>query len=242
MRYLMLFFVLLTLTGCIMAEDIEDVQPDIVEPEPEEQVQQLIDLQTNPQDNIGYPGEIYFFSVKIINRGLQNKYPINIKHELLDANNNLVADTEETLGLETMISKKSTVLIPKDFEPGACKILTTATYGDNNTAVSSFNMEVETPLKPQQLLPEPEENLTLGKIATVEIKNLEYIPKELNITKGTTVIWINRDDTSYSVNGAGFSSGVIGNNEKFSHQFNVSKNYRYGDTFHSNMWGTIYVD
>jgi len=198
--------------------------------------QHLIDLETKSLDPV-YVGGAFDFSIRILNRGIGNKYQIKLLHILKDANQTYVTK-QESIGLETIISKKSSFLVPSTLKPGRYTVFTNATYANMST-VSYFEISIEPPLEAVSLV--FQQNVTRNKTVIVEIFKHEFHPSELNITVGTTVKWVNKDSVSHTAIGAGFNSGPLGRNQEFSHTFNRSSNYPYTCTFHANMLGIIHV-
>ncbi|MEM4267201.1 MAG: VWA domain-containing protein [Candidatus Woesearchaeota archaeon] len=78
---------------------------------------------------------------------------------------------------------------------------------------------------------------TKNKIVEVYITDFEFIPKDLNISPGTTVVWKNIGRQNHSVtsavsnSGLFFSSGVIEPGGSFNFTFDVGGNYLYYDNF-----------
>jgi manganese oxidase len=87
-----------------------------------------------------------------------------------------------------------------------------------------------------------------GKSATVEMKNIQFNPKTLTVSKGTTVTWKNSDSVAHDVTkqtgpGPKFQSGTgdIGSGGTFKTTFNDPGTIKYECTVHPGMTGTIVV-
>jgi plastocyanin len=76
----------------------------------------------------------------------------------------------------------------------------------------------------------------------VEIKRMKFIPANISVKKGDTIVWINKDfyphDVTDEKNGA-WSSGQFGQNETWSKV--VTKNENYFCDLHKTMKGTIRI-
>ena len=89
--------------------------------------------------------------------------------------------------------------------------------------------------------------LTPGTVA-VEIKGFAFVPATITISKGTTVIWTQKDSVTHTVTGTGFDSseisfdsGELSQGQTFSHTFNEVGTFNYGCLFHPSMSGQIIV-
>jgi plastocyanin len=78
---------------------------------------------------------------------------------------------------------------------------------------------------------------------TVEIKAFVFAPQEVTVTRGTTVTWINRDQTAHSVvaNQGGFSSKGMDTDDKFTFTFTTPGDYAYICSLHPHMTGVVHV-
>jgi plastocyanin len=80
--------------------------------------------------------------------------------------------------------------------------------------------------------------------ARVTIQALKYSPETIEITKGETVEWDNKDLTPHTVtsqSGGEFDSGSIEADVSWSHTFGQAGTFPYYCTFHPEMKGTIVV-
>ncbi len=78
----------------------------------------------------------------------------------------------------------------------------------------------------------------------VWMQNNEFNPVSLDISKGTTVKWINKDDVDHTVTSSDglFDSKTVASGETFQYTFDSKGIYDYVCTIHSGMSGTINVD
>jgi plastocyanin len=78
----------------------------------------------------------------------------------------------------------------------------------------------------------------------VEIEDFEFYPAVLNVKVGTTVRWKNEDEAPHTVTsntGGVLNSGMLDENETYSHTFTASGTYNYHCNFHPNMTGAVVV-
>ncbi len=80
----------------------------------------------------------------------------------------------------------------------------------------------------------------------VQIDNNAYEPERREVTVGTEVTWINRDDVEHTVTSEDevFDSEPLSENEEFSHRFTEAGTFRYFCEIHGEdtMSGTIVVE
>jgi plastocyanin len=77
----------------------------------------------------------------------------------------------------------------------------------------------------------------------VDIDNFSFTPKDLTITKGTQVTWVNKDDVPHTVVSVDrkFKSRALDTDEKFSFTFQDAGTYAYFCSVHPVMMGKIIV-
>jgi|KBSSwiStaDraftv2_1062776.scaffolds.fasta_scaffold2338681_2 plastocyanin len=79
----------------------------------------------------------------------------------------------------------------------------------------------------------------------VQIDNYSFSPGDLTVPVGTTVTWINHDETPHTVVAAGdpraFRSGGLDTDDKFSFTFTKPGIYSYLCTVHPYMAGKVVV-
>jgi plastocyanin len=78
---------------------------------------------------------------------------------------------------------------------------------------------------------------------SVTIDNFTFTPKEITISKGTTVTWINRDDVPHTVVSTDkkFKSKALDTDEQFSFTFSDGGTYGYFCSVHPVMTGRVIV-
>jgi plastocyanin len=78
---------------------------------------------------------------------------------------------------------------------------------------------------------------------TVEVKNLRFVPYELRVKRGTTVVWLNRDGFAHTVT---FSDGSFDKRlEKggsITRSFSEPGRYEYTCKIHRSMKGVVIVE
>jgi plastocyanin len=79
----------------------------------------------------------------------------------------------------------------------------------------------------------------------VAIDNFRFSPRELTVTAGTTVTWVNNDDVPHTATSTAkpkvFDSRTLDTDAKFSHVFTTPGTYDYFCAVHPNMTGRIIV-
>lgn len=78
---------------------------------------------------------------------------------------------------------------------------------------------------------------------TVTIQNGTFNPSTMNVTVGTTVMWINKANATQAVvsDSGLFSSGNLTNGMSYNYTFNQSGTYPYHSSINPSMTGTIIV-
>ncbi len=78
---------------------------------------------------------------------------------------------------------------------------------------------------------------------SITIDNFSFTPKEITVSKGTTVTWINHDDVPHTVVSADkkFKSRALDTDDKFSFTFSDSGAYGYFCSVHPVMTGRVIV-
>jgi plastocyanin len=78
--------------------------------------------------------------------------------------------------------------------------------------------------------------------ARVSIDNFSFMPKEITVTKGTTVTWVNHDDVPHTVvSGGAFRSKALDTDDTFSFVFTEAGSYSYFCSVHPMMVGKVTV-
>jgi plastocyanin len=78
----------------------------------------------------------------------------------------------------------------------------------------------------------------------VVIDQFAFTPQQLTVKAGTTVTWINEDDTPHTVASSGqlFKSKALDSEDKFSFTFTTPGSYEYFCSLHPHMTGMIVVE
>ena len=78
---------------------------------------------------------------------------------------------------------------------------------------------------------------------SITIDNFSFTPKEITVSKGTTVTWINHDDVPHTVVSSDkkFKSRALDTDEKYSFTFSDSGTYGYFCSVHPVMTGKVIV-
>lgn len=78
---------------------------------------------------------------------------------------------------------------------------------------------------------------------TVTIANYAFNPSTLTVSNGTTVTWINNDNTAHTVTSAQglFHSGPLNKGQNFTYTFTTPGTYNYSCSIHTSMKGAIIV-
>ena len=78
---------------------------------------------------------------------------------------------------------------------------------------------------------------------SVTIDNFSFTPKEITVSRGTTVTWINHDDVPHTVVSPDkkFKSRALDTDDKFSFTFSDSGTYGYFCSVHPVMIGKVIV-
>jgi amicyanin len=86
---------------------------------------------------------------------------------------------------------------------------------------------------------------TTGAAANVSIDNFAFDPKELVVTAGATVTWVNTDNVAHTVTNKAapplFDSKTLHTDDKFSFEFKTPGTYDYFCKPHPYMTGKVIV-
>jgi plastocyanin len=82
-----------------------------------------------------------------------------------------------------------------------------------------------------------------GKTTTVSIKNFAFNPPNATVSAGTTVTWVNNDQTAHTVtaNDGAFDSGTLQPGKSYSFKFDKAGTYAYHCNIHPDMTATVTV-
>ena len=80
-------------------------------------------------------------------------------------------------------------------------------------------------------------------VATIEIKSFAFSQPELTVAAGTTVTWINLDQTAHNVVSmeGKFASKGMDTDDRYSFTFQQPGDYSYRCGLHPHMIGTVHV-
>jgi plastocyanin len=80
---------------------------------------------------------------------------------------------------------------------------------------------------------------------TIEITDFKFDPKEIAISPGTKVTWVNHDDVPHTATADGdspaFDSKALDTDEKYSFTFKNAGTFPYHCKVHPHMTGTVTV-
>ena len=78
---------------------------------------------------------------------------------------------------------------------------------------------------------------------TVDIGKFAFVPKEITIAPGTTVVWINHDETPHTATAVehGFGSKALDTDDRYEHTFTDEGDVAYFCTVHPFMTGIVHV-
>jgi len=78
---------------------------------------------------------------------------------------------------------------------------------------------------------------------TVDIAKFAFTPKEITVAPGTTVVWVNHDETPHTVAASdhGFVSKALDTDDRYEHTFADAGDVAYFCTVHPFMTGVVHV-
>jgi plastocyanin len=82
---------------------------------------------------------------------------------------------------------------------------------------------------------------------SVDMKDIQFVPKAVTIKKGQTIEWKNSDSVTHNVTeekgpgGKKFASPNVNGGQTFKHTFAAAGTYDYVCTIHPNQTGTVTV-
>jgi plastocyanin len=93
--------------------------------------------------------------------------------------------------------------------------------------------------------PAPAAGAPAEATARVTIDQFAYNPRELTVTAGTRVTWVNRDDVPHTVTSVEkprrFGSGTLDTDDQFAHVFTTPGTYEYYCAVHPKMTAKVIV-
>ena len=103
----------------------------------------LLDLETVAVTKSVHPDEDFSFILKLTSLGTQQRYDVELSHELINPNNNKVINMmSETTAIETRMEKESSIAIPQSALPGTYFLRTVASY-DSRRATATLTIIVQ---------------------------------------------------------------------------------------------------
>lgn len=78
---------------------------------------------------------------------------------------------------------------------------------------------------------------------TVEIKDFDFVPRDLTVSAGAEITWVNRDNAPHDATSdeGGWSSDVLKQGEQGSVQFEEPGTFEYGCSIHTDMTAKLTV-
>jgi plastocyanin len=83
-----------------------------------------------------------------------------------------------------------------------------------------------------------------GNTVTIDMKNIQFSPKDVTVKVGQTVKWVNQDTVQHDVkanSGATFKSDLFGNGKSYEWKADKAGTVKYVCTVHPGMDGTLTV-
>ena|SRR5438093_10267029 len=77
----------------------------------------------------------------------------------------------------------------------------------------------------------------------IKVENYSFMPSELVVKPGTTVIWVNKDDSPHTISSTNhvLASKAMDTDDQFSFTFDKEGDYKYFCTLHPYMVGVVKV-
>jgi plastocyanin len=80
-----------------------------------------------------------------------------------------------------------------------------------------------------------------GKTVTIDMKNIQFNPKDVTVKVGETVKWVNQDSVPHNVSGGPLHSPTFGNGGTFTYKATKAGKISYVCTIHPGMTATLNV-
>lgn len=79
--------------------------------------------------------------------------------------------------------------------------------------------------------------------AQIVIDTFAFAPRDLTVAPGTTVTWVNKDETPHTIvtDDEAIRSGALDTGDQFSFRFDSTGTYAYHCSLHPHMTGTVIV-
>lgn len=100
------------------------------------------------------------------------------------------------------------------------------------------------PVISEEVTPAPARVATpSARLVQVSIINFAFQPANITTGRGSTIVWLNKDQVVHTVStvDGSFDSGEIAPGDSFEQRFEKIKVYTYSCTFHPQMRGTITI-
>lgn len=85
--------------------------------------------------------------------------------------------------------------------------------------------------------------LSAAEPVTVDIGKFAFTPKDITVAPGTTVVWVNHDETPHTIAASdhGFVSKALDTDDRYEHTFADEGDVAYFCTVHPFMTGVVHV-
>jgi plastocyanin len=85
--------------------------------------------------------------------------------------------------------------------------------------------------------------LSAAEPVTIDIGKFAFGPKEITVAPGTTVVWVNHDETPHTIAASdhGFVSKALDTDDRYEHTFADEGDVPYFCTVHPFMTGVVHV-
>jgi plastocyanin len=82
-----------------------------------------------------------------------------------------------------------------------------------------------------------------GPVLSVDIAKFAYAPKDITVSPGTKVVWVNHDEAPHTVTSSdkSFASKGMDTDDKFEHTFASEGDFNYICSVHPFMTGVVHV-
>ena len=106
-------------------------------------------------------------------------------------------------------------------------------------AIAGAAGAAQSPVSASSAAPSPEPS----PVSTIHIKNFAYVPDTVTIHPGSTVRFIEDDETPHTVTAAdhSYDSGNLNQKDTWKHTFATEGTYKYFCAYHPYMKGTVIV-
>lgn len=121
-------------------------------------------------------------------------------------------------------------------------LLCATACGDSSSSPAPSPSPLPAPAPTPSPAPAPSSSVVIPANAE-SLGNRAFIPRDLNVKSGTTVVWTNTDGDSHTTtsDAPGWNSGTISPGRQFSFRFQTPGTFPYHCAFHPGMQGTVVV-